>query len=259
MNNNYNKRRNTYRLPQPQFLRLAAIALLCISSSVAEATITAPSVVVRIDGGSPIEIPFTVSEVNPDIFEFKQDLSASGGLAIPGLAGISLHGTLDSDPSISYGLSVTDDGAPSTYSFTFSVPIMTIGFPNTVATSIAGAMVDLTGDGCSITPVGALVQVAELGIPSQLYGAVGPGFTYPSGGTGALYTYGAYATGPGSGPGPGPWTTLSLKVDFTTSGNGDVLVLAGFASIVPEPNSCCLLGIGFVGLMVGKRHRRNNR
>ena len=254
-----NKNTHLRRWLKTQILRVSTLTLLCIGSSVVEAALTSPSVVVQIDGGSPIEIPFTVNEVNPGIFEFKQESSATGGPAFAALAGISLHGTLDSDPSITYGLSVTDDGAPSTYSFTFTVPIIPIGSPNTVATSIAGAMVDATGDGCSITPVGAFVQVAELGSPSQLYGDVGPFFGYPAGGTGALYTYGAFATGPGSGPDPSPgqWTSLSLKVVFTASGNGDVIVLAGFASIVPEPNSCSLLGFSFAGLIVSKRRKRN--
>ncbi len=253
--------RNSRQLPRALSALVCAVLLACIAPSMAAAAITSPSVVVRIDGSGPLDIPFTVNEVRPGIFEFKYEPSQSGEgnfTIIEGLTNFSLNATLDSDPSISYGIAVTDFGTPSTFSFTFSVPIVPIGFPNVVSTSIAGAMVDLTGDGVSVAPVGvsAFLQVAELGAPSQSFGDVGPAVSYPAGAQGALYTYGAFATGPASGPGPGPWTSLSLRLDFTASGNGDVVVLAGFASIVPEPTSGSLLFLGVLGLLASTRHRQ---
>jgi hypothetical protein len=167
-----------------------------------------------------------------------------------------INGQLNPDPLISYGISVTDFGAASTFGFFFSTPIVFPATPNTVNASIGGALTDVTGDGVSITPtLGPNVQVAGLAAPSTNMGVdVGP---LNSHGVAAatVYSYGPFTAGPQPGP-IGAWTSMSITLGFKLSGNGDIAVLTGLAQIVPEPSSVFLLGLGGVGLLAYDRRRR---
>lgn len=170
----------------------------------------------------------------------------------------SLSGLIDPDPMISYGISVTDFGAPSIFGFFFSTPIVPVIGPNAVDASIAGALNDFTGNGVSITPTAALLQLSSVGPAVTSMGVdVGPAAAYGPGAPGAFYTYGAYTAGPIPGP-IGVWTTLSTAIGFSLSGGGDIAVLTGFAQIVPvpEPSSLALLGIGAAALALVARRRR---
>lgn len=150
---------------------------------------------------------------------------------------ITLSGQLNPDPSIAYGLAVTDFGAPSDFLFVFGVPIVPTGSPNAVDASIVGGVTDLTGDGASITPTpGSSLQIAEVGIPLTSMGVdVGPAADFDPGPAGSFHVYGPFASGPALGPGPGPWTSLQVTTGFGLSGGGDVLALTGFAQIVEVP------------------------
>ncbi|MGE3843810.1 MAG: PEP-CTERM sorting domain-containing protein [Vicinamibacterales bacterium] len=181
---------------------------------------------------------------------------------------VSITGFLDPDPSIAYGIAVTDFGAPSSFAFAFFTPIVPVGFPNTVLGSVSGGLTDFTGNGVSITPLladsdgdgVAELQVATVQAPTTTMGVdVGLPFSSGPGTPGANYVYGAYAAGPMPGPGPGPWTGLSLTTSFLLSGDGDIAALTGFASIepevVPEPMSLVLLGSGLLGIALRRRQR----
>lgn len=170
----------------------------------------------------------------------------------------SLSGVIDPDPMISYGISVTDFGAPSVFGFFFSTPIVPVVGPNTVDASIAGALNDFTGNGVSITPTGPLLQSSTVSAPLTAMGVdVGPAAVHGPGPAGAFYTYGAFTAGPIAGP-AGVWTSLSATLGFTLSGGGDIAVLTGFAQIVPvpEPSSFALLGMGAAALALVVRKRR---
>ncbi|MBL9137425.1 MAG: hypothetical protein JNK85_16250 [Verrucomicrobiales bacterium] len=150
---------------------------------------------------------------------------------------ITMTGQLNPDPSIAYGIAVTDFGAPSNFQFIFGVPIVPTGFPNLVDASVVGGITDLTGNGASVTPIlGPSLQIAEVGMPLTTMGVdVGPAAAFGPGPAGSFHVYGPFASGPAFGPGPGPWNFLQVTTAFTLSGGGDVLALTGFAQIVETP------------------------
>ncbi len=171
---------------------------------------------------------------------------------------------MDPDPVIAWGIAVTDFGAPSSFAFLFSTPTVPVSGNNTVEASIVGGLTDFTGDGVSLTPtVGTDVQHSFVGNPMTPMGVdVGSAYSTGPGIPGSLYNYGAFMAGPIAGPGPGPWTQLQANVDFGLSGNGDIAVLTGYASIVdnappiPEPATLLLLGGGLAGAGLLRRRKK---
>lgn len=144
--------------------------------------------------------------------------------------------TLDPDPSINYSISVIDFGAPTSFIFTFTTPIVPTGFPNQVAASIEGSLLDARGDGVSLTPINSLLQEGHLLAPDTNAGVdVGAGSVFGvSGAPNTSYAYGPYNVGPLAGPGPGPWTGLQAIAAFSLTGDHDEASLIGSFSIVPS-------------------------
>lgn len=185
---------------------------------------------------------------------------------------ISFTGVVDPDPSIGYGLAVTDFGAPSSFGFTISSPIVAVPAPTEVVASIDGGLNDVTGNGISITPTladadgdgFAELQIASAGLPLENSGAdVGLAASFGPGPAGAQYVYGPYATPIQAGPVNGPYTTLQLDVGFMLSGSGDIAALTGFTAIaedggiVPEPSTWVLGICGLAALGAAKLRRRH--
>jgi hypothetical protein len=173
----------------------------------------------------------------------------------------SLHAffTGDPDPSLSYGITVVDFGAPSSFGFLFGTPIVLSAGPNVVASSLSGILTDGGLDGVSAT---GLSQVSDVGMPIT---NMGVDLSGPCSGAGC-----AFAAGPIPGP-PGPWTFLTVTTFFGLSGEGDQAQFTGSASIdpaarVPEPTTALLLCAG-LGFAAWRRRRalsdrlgaRNNR
>jgi hypothetical protein len=180
---------------------------------------------------------------------------------------VLVDGVLDPDPSIAYGVVVTDLGAPTTFTFSFLLPIVPVAGPNVVQGSLVGGLTDASGNGVSLTPTAATVQqsfVADsvTSTPLTSMGVdVGLGVAFGAGSPGSLYGYGPFSAGPIVGPvGPPSWDTLVVTTAFTMSGSGDVAALTGFASItpgvlVPEPGTMISAAVG-VGLLALLRIRR---
>lgn len=160
----------------------------------------------------------------------------------------------DAGATIAYGLAVTDVGAASSFSFTFSMPITLDAGATTIVSSIVGGMTDFRGNGVSLSTTGGndFVQRSWVDGPTDLGVDVGSSVSFGAGPAGSLYNYGAFATGPIAGPDLSGFTTLTVAVDFMSSGDNDVTVLTGFTDIVvPAPASLALLGA--MGLVSRRR------
>jgi hypothetical protein len=171
---------------------------------------------------------------------------------------VNISGVLDPDPAISYTIGVTDFGAPSVFGFFFLSPIVVGALPTSVDASVTGGLTDFTGNGVTITPTAAFLQIADVGAPTTNMGVnVGGPVSGGPGPSGALYAYGPFSDGPQPGP-AGPWSTLSVTIGFSLSGGADSAALNGFAQIVevPEPSSVCMLAMGALGLLYFARRRR---
>lgn len=166
---------------------------------------------------------------------------------------------MNSDPFITYGLAVTDFGAPSSFGFLFGTPIVPTGPGTVVSSSLAGSLTDGGTDNVTITPTSGTLQNSSVGMPLTSMGVgIGAGETGIAGGSDV---YGPYSAGPVSGP-TGPWTFLTVDVSFGLSGGGDIATLSGRASVdtaerVPEtlPAWAAMGALGFV-LLLGRRQLR---
>lgn len=225
---------------------LAASTLYCVFALPAQATVAGPLITVTADG-TVYEVPWR--EVS------KGAASASGVMAYevqdysietPEYAFTIGRALLDPDPSISYGVAVVDFGAPTTFLFTFTTPIVPTGSPNVVSASLTGSLTDGGRDGVTITPVGPKIQTSAVGSPLTAMGVD--------------VSLGEVA-GPLAGP-AGTWNLLQVSAGFTLSGGNDGATLNGFASInegqvpVPEPASLALLGLALAAAAAAGRGRR---
>ncbi len=241
------------------------VAMLCAQSLYGGALPTnGPTGFVHADGTDyPLE------------FELDEESGLWGlnfNVDVPNQYRISMTGVVDPDPSIGYGLAVTDFGAPSSFGFSISSPIVSTAAPTEVIASINGGLNDFTGNGISITPTLAdadgdaiaELQVASAGLPYANMGVdVGPAASFGPGPAGAQHVYGPYSLPITVGPAIGPYTMLKLDVGFMLSGGGDIAALTGHAEIaeqggiVPEPSTMVLaaLGLGFVCAARVRRRR----
>jgi hypothetical protein len=240
-------------------------ALFCATTALAGVLPTTPTGTITVDG-TPYPVAFARDEESGLwAINFSVD--------VPNQYRVTLVGTIDPDPYINYGLSVTDFGAPSSFGFSISSPIVSTSAPTEVIASIAGGLNDVTGNGISLAPTLAdsdgdsiaELQVASAGLPLQNMGVdVGSGVSYGAGQAGALYVYGPYTEPIQPGPNAGPYTTLKLDVGFTLSGGGDIVSLTGHAEIaedggiVPEPGTLTLgaCGLALIGFFGRRRIRR---
>lgn len=167
-----------------------------------------------------------------------------------------ISGVIDPDPSVSYAIAVTDFGAPSAFSFTFSDPFTSsISGANVVNSSVSAALTDATGDGISLTPTAGFLQTSVLTAPSTSMGVdVGGAFSAPATTGPKTYTHGPFTAGPLPGP-IGTWTGMSVTTAFTLSGGGDSAAITGFAQIVPEPTAFAFGAMATAACLLSLRRR----
>ncbi len=172
---------------------------------------------------------------------------------------VMANGAGDPDPFNSFGLSITDFGAPSSFVFSFIIPVVPCppGSILKAVTTLSGSFTDgASGDGGSITPfLQPAVLASFTGAPLTSLSDIGAAMAFPGGGSSI---YGPFSDTVFLGD-PG-FTFLGLTAAFTGTGGGDIYTLSGSVVTeclaIPEPASLVMAGLGaVVGLGVLRRRR----
>jgi hypothetical protein len=240
-------------MPRHSLSALAGLVLL-VATPFASAVPVAPTATLTADG-QQFNIPVSLSS-DGTYYKVGGD---SGWQKSTSDFSVSLTGTIDTDPAVDYGITVTDFGLPSSFSFTFSDPITFPAGLGVVRSSITGGLNDVGGDGASVTPTGTKVQESSVGNGGPLTNMgvdIGNSLTISSGGPpGTLAAYGPFNSSSIAGPLPGgPWSTLEATAAFGLSGGGDIFTATGHAEIVvPEPASVSVLAIATLPMLRRRR------
>ncbi|MEZ5403006.1 MAG: PEP-CTERM sorting domain-containing protein [Bryobacteraceae bacterium] len=158
------------------------------------------------------------------------------------------------DPFLSYGIAVADFGAPTTFGFSFSIPIA--GGPYNTATHTMSASLTAGPDGSvSIGPAGGASDIAFASVDATNLGI-------DLGGAGCTGGPGSSVCGPFTESimfGPSSPATATVEVNFLGSGGGDTYGITGSLLIdstaVPEPASTALVGLGLAAIAFVRRRR----
>jgi len=166
----------------------------------------------------------------------------------------------DSTPMVTFAVAVTDFGAPSTFSFSFTLPFL--GRHSALSASLMGAVMDSTGNGASVTGLDLDTEIdgAEvLGVDISGACAFGPGGALAVESCLAGIAFAPPTTVAFAAP---PSGTMSMELEFTLSGDGDAAgLLSGFrifnaaTEVVPGPTALLALVAGLAVAAVRVRRR----
>jgi hypothetical protein len=237
-------------------------ALFLLSPASALAVPVGPTVEVTLDG-VVIGNPVAVEDPNTGIW-FVESWSHSSA---EGQIFLSLE--MDPDPQLVYAIAVTDFGGPSVFGFSFGLPIMPTAAPGIVTHSESSSTSDPSGVGG--TPVTALgppggIPVDSDGVTEQFVYTLSQngGVTFLNAGLDIRPSFvgvspsdiqAAINLGPIAGPaGAGFYDFMRVDANFSMGGGGDIYTWNGIATVVPEPGTAALFGLGLGGLaLLGRR------
>jgi hypothetical protein len=240
-----------------------AVASLLAAPFQASAGTIAPSIEIMLDG-APVGNVVPVEDPSTGIWYVESYNWSSSE------AQISLSISLDPDPQIVYAIAVTDFGAASVFGFSFGLPIIPTAAPGIVTHSQSSSTTDANGGG---TPVTALPPPGLIPVDGDL---VTEQFVFTLSQNGGIAflnagldirgsfvgaspsdTQAAINLGPIAGPaGAGTYNFMRVDVNFSMAGGGDAYTWNGIATVVPEPGTAALLGLGLGGLaLIGRRRQ----
>lgn len=189
---------------------------------------------------------------------------------------ITIGGSLDPDPSLLFGSVAFDFGAPSSFGFTFILPLApTVSNPSNVSDSFSGSVTNgpfpqadagvtvtalapppaIPVDGDGITEMQVFTLSDDGGLTWKNVGLdVGVTESIPlapsSSGLTSTYNMGPISTIAG-----GPWTHMRADINFRLSGGGDIFTFNGAKILIPEP-SAVLLALTCLGALQLRRRSR---
>jgi hypothetical protein len=238
----------------------------------------ATSVGLVVDGGLPIDLGLSLDGKGIATLDGTScGSSAQSGACLIESAGawrVEIFAELNPDPSIGYGIAVTDFGAPSTFGFSFIQPIVPTAAPGLVLASLAGSTTNAGGVAGVVTvtpmaPPGGIPVDGDLTAEIAVYTlSQNAGVSYLNAGQdfGPLFssspvlisdTYGPFNGALAAGPaGAGSYNQMRVDVNFGLSGGGDIFTFNGSALVIPEPATLSLLALGLGALAAAGRARR---
>jgi hypothetical protein len=186
---------------------------------------------------------------------------------------IQLQVYMNPDPDIVYAVAVTDFGAPSSFGFIFFQAIVPVPTPGTVTNTFSSSTTD--GGGAAGTPVTALAPPAGISTDGDATAEIVVFSLSTNGGVSWLNAgldlapsfvgastsdvQGPFNEGPAAGPAAAGsfYSDMRLDLNFQMAGGGDAFTFNGRATVIPEPATLTLIGVGLAGLaMQGRRRAR---
>jgi len=237
---------------------------LLLSPAAALAVGIPPTIEITIDGqaaGSPVAVEDTTTGV-----WFVEDYYYGDSRG-----SYTLNLTMDPDPVLIYAIATTDFGAPSVFGFSFGLPIVPTAAPGLVEHTESSNTQDPANNGgtpvTALPPPGGIPVDGDLVTEQFVYTlSQNGGVTFLNAGldirpsfVGAFPsdTQAAINLGPIAGPAAaGFYDFMRVDVNYSMSGAGDQYNWNGKATVVPEPTTAALLGLGLGGLAFFGRRRR---